>query len=74
MAEDLEKFAALCAWGRHCIVGLLKLVLEGLLDEGGVYVAEEVVEVVHQVGVVSYDGCFHFLEKLMVCEKNDPDF
>ena len=56
MAEDLEIFAALCARGRHCLVGLLELALAGLLDEGGVYVAEEVVEVVHQVGVVSYDG------------------
>ena len=60
MAEDLEIFVALCAQGRHCLVGLLELALAGLLDEGGVYVAEEVVEVVHQVGVVSYDGCFSF--------------
>ena len=37
------------------------------------YVAEVGV-VVHQVGVVSYDGCFHLLERLMVCEEIDPDF
>jgi hypothetical protein len=36
-------------------VGLLEVALAGVLDEGGVYVAEEVVEVVHQVGV-EYDG------------------
>jgi hypothetical protein len=53
-------------------VGLLELAHEGLLDEGGVYVAEVEV-VVHQVGVVSYDGCFHLLERLMVCEESDPD-
>ena len=35
---------------------VLELELAGHLDEGGVYVAEDVVEVVHQVGVVSYDG------------------
>ena len=35
---------------------VLELELAGHLDEGGVCVAEDVVEVVHQVGVVSYDG------------------
>jgi hypothetical protein len=30
--------------------------------------------VVHQVGVVSYDGCFYFLERSMVREESDPDF
>jgi hypothetical protein len=53
LAESLEIFAAFCARGRNCIVGLLELALAGLLDEGGVNVAEEVVEVVRQVGIVS---------------------
>jgi hypothetical protein len=61
LAEALDIFAAFCARGA----------IAGLLDEGGVYVAEEVV---HQVGVVSYDGCFLFLENMMVCEENDPNF
>ena len=60
MADDFKIFEALCARGRHCLVGLLELAHAGFLDEGVVYVAEEVVEVVYQVGVVSYDGCFTF--------------
>jgi hypothetical protein len=75
LAESLENFAALYARGRHCTVGLLELDLAGLLDEGGVFVAEKVEDVVRQGRVVSYDVCYHFfVENMMVCLWIDHSF
>ena len=70
MAEDLGETCGIKRTRNFRLGAVLELGLEGHLDEGIVCVAEGVVDDVHHVGVVSYDGWVPCLEFEMICEES----